>query len=115
MTDLSSASSWSSTDSTRRRHLSPLTLVRAVYSNRRLIAQFAWRDVVARYKGSYLGLVWSFVVPLIMLAVYGFVFSVVFQARWGTSANQSKVDFALTLFCGCLLYTSPSPRDGLLS
>ena len=111
MNDVSLPSSWSPTHGTGRRYLSPLTLIRTLYANRRLIGQFAWRDIVARYKGSYLGLLWSFLVPLIMLTVYGFVFSVVFKAKWGTSADQSKVDFALTLFCGCLLYTSPSPRD----
>ena len=57
--------------------------------------------MLARYKGSYFGILWSFVVPLIMLAVYGFVFSVVFQAKWGIH-DESRLDFALTLFCGLL-------------
>lgn len=86
------------------RLLSPLTLVKSMRTNWRLVRQFAWRDVVARYKGSYLGILWSFVVPLIMLAVYGFVFSVVFQAKWGVGGDESKVDFALTLFCGLLAF-----------
>jgi homopolymeric O-antigen transport system permease protein len=85
-------------------YLSPLRLVRSLYASRRLIGQFAWRDFEARYKGSYLGMVWSFVVPLIMLTVYGFVFSVIMHAKWGTSADQSKVDFALTLFAGLLAF-----------
>lgn len=104
MNDVSSPSSWSPTHGTGRRYWSPLTLTRTLYANRRLIGQFAWRDFEARYRGSYLGLLWSFLVPLTMLAVYGFVFSVVFKAKWGTSADQSKVDFALTLFCGLLAF-----------
>lgn len=69
-----------------------------------LIGQVAKRDVVTRYKGSYLGILWSLITPLMMLAVYGFVFSVIFESRWGTSADQSKLDFALTLFCGLIVY-----------
>jgi len=60
--------------------------------------------VVVRYKGSYLGILWSLITPLMMLAVYGFVFSVIFKSTWGTSTDQSKLDFALTLFCGLIVY-----------
>jgi lipopolysaccharide transport system permease protein len=78
--------------------------VRNLYAHRNLIRQFAWRDVEARYKGSYLGMVWSFVTPLMMLAVYSFVFSVVMKAKWGVSQNESKLDFALTMFCGMTVF-----------
>ena len=87
-----------------RRLLSPVTLVRSLHGNRRLIGQFAWRDVAMRYKGSYLGLAWSFAVPLVMLAVYGFVFGVVIEARWPGVDDDSRLDFALTLFCGLLAF-----------
>ncbi len=43
----------------------------------------AQREVLGRYKGSFMGLAWSFLTPLLMLAVYTFIFSVVFKARWG--------------------------------
>lgn len=66
----------------------------------------AWRDVIGRYKGSVLGVLWSFVTPLFMLAVYTFVFSVVFKARWTESAvgGESKVEFALVLFTGLIVH-----------
>lgn len=41
------------------------------------------REVIGRYRGSMLGILWSFFNPVFMLAVYTFVFSVVFKARWG--------------------------------
>ena len=41
------------------------------------------REVLGRYRGSALGIGWSFITPLAMLAVYTFVFSQVFTARWG--------------------------------
>jgi len=68
--------------------------------HRYLLWQLARREVEARYRGSYLGLLWSLLTPLLMLAVYTFVFSVVFEARWGTSAAASQADFALALFAG---------------
>ena len=65
----------------------------------------AWREVVGRYKGSIFGLAWSFFNPLMMLAVYTFVFSVVFKARWGIDVSEGKTDFALVLFVGLIIHT----------
>jgi lipopolysaccharide transport system permease protein len=71
--------------------------------HRHLIWSLAIREIQGRYRGSFGGIVWSFFTPLIMLAVYTFVFSVVFEARWGT-ASGSKIDFALILFLGMITY-----------
>jgi lipopolysaccharide transport system permease protein len=73
------------------------------WRNRRLIIQLAKRDVLGRYRGSVLGLAWSFFNPLLMLAVYTFVFSVVFKARWGV-AGEDKVSFAIILFAGLIVH-----------
>ncbi|MEL1134479.1 ABC transporter permease [Desulfitobacterium sp. THU1] len=74
-------------------------MVASLWQNHELIKQFVKREVIGRYKGSYLGLLWSFLNPLFMLAVYSFVFSVVFEAKWGMGTG-SKIEFALVLFCG---------------
>jgi len=85
---------------------SPLSLLRSLAGHRKLISQMAWREVIGRYKGSILGLVWSFVTPLLMLAVYTFVFSVVFKARWGVeNMGGGKVEFALILFAGLIIHS----------
>ncbi len=84
--------------------MNPSRLLRNLYNHRNLIRQFAWRDFIGRYKGSYLGVVWSFVTPLMMLAVYGFVFSVVFKAKWTQNSDTSQIDFALILFCGMTVF-----------
>jgi lipopolysaccharide transport system permease protein len=68
-----------------------------------VIKQFVERNIKGRYRGSYLGIFWSFLTPLFMLAVYTFVFSVVFEARWGTNSGN-KIEFALVLFCGLIVY-----------
>lgn len=59
---------------------------------------------VARYRGSALGLVWAVLTPAVMIAVFTFLFAVVFNARF-TSAG-SPLDYALYLFCGLLPWTA---------
>jgi lipopolysaccharide transport system permease protein len=73
------------------------------WRHRQLIWQMTRREVQGRYRGSVLGLLWSFFNPLFMLAVYTFVFSVVFKARWN-SGNDSKTEFALVLFAGLIVF-----------
>ena len=63
------------------------------------------REVAGRYKGSALGLAWSFFNPVFMLAVYTFVFSEIFKARWGgVGGDDSKTEFAVVLFVGLIAY-----------
>jgi lipopolysaccharide transport system permease protein len=65
----------------------------------------AKRDVIGRYKGSTMGLLWSLINPIFMLAVYTLVFSVVFKARWaGAAESESKTQFAVILFVGLIVH-----------
>jgi lipopolysaccharide transport system permease protein len=82
---------------------SPRALFASLWVNRELIAQLTRREVLSRYRGSILGLAWSFFNPLLMLAVYTFVFSVVFKARWGLG-DESKADFAIVVFAGMIIH-----------
>ena len=50
--------------------------------------QWTIRLLAARYRGSFLGYFWTFANPLLMLAVYTFVFGIVFKARWGRSEER---------------------------
>jgi lipopolysaccharide transport system permease protein len=72
--------------------------------HRQLIFQMIKREVVGRYKGSILGLAWSFFNPILMLIIYTFVFSVVFKSRWGLEGSSSKAEFALILFVGMIVF-----------
>ena len=80
-----------------------IELFASQWRNRQLIIQLTKRDVVGRYRGSVMGLAWSFFNPLLMLAVYTFVFSVVFKARWDVG-GEDKVNFAIILFAGLIVY-----------
>ncbi len=89
---------------TIRELLNTFTTLQNIYNSRDLLKQLIKRNIQIRYKGSILGLFWLFATPLFMLAVYTFVFSVVFKARWATDGGDSKAAFALTMFCGLSVF-----------
>jgi ABC-type polysaccharide/polyol phosphate export systems, permease component len=60
------------------------------WRNRNLILSLTKREIVGRYRGSVFGLAWSFFNPLLMLAIYTFVFSVVFGASRKTKAAATS-------------------------
>jgi lipopolysaccharide transport system permease protein len=82
---------------------SPAALLKSLLLNRRLISALIRREVIGRYRGSFMGILWSFFNPVFMLTVYTFVFSVVFKARWD-SGSDSKTEFALVLFSGLMVF-----------
>jgi len=83
---------------------SPKEIVASFWRNRQLILALTKREVVGRYRGSVMGIAWSFFNPVLMLVVYTFVFSVVFKARWGGASEESKASFAIMLFVGMLVH-----------
>lgn len=82
---------------------SPIEMFASLWRNRELIRASANREVLGRYRGSVMGILWSFFNPLFMLLVYTFVFSVIFKARWN-SGGDSKTEFALVLFAGLIVF-----------
>ncbi len=71
--------------------------------NLALILSLVKKEIKVKYSGSILGIIWAVIVPLVMLGVYTFVFSVVFQSRWG-ALTESKSQFSLVLFAGLILF-----------
>lgn len=82
----------------------PRTMAILLWQNRHLISVLTKREVSARYRGTMMGILWSILNPTIMLAIYTFVFSIVFKARWNVQ-SQSKAEFALILFSGLILFS----------
>lgn len=78
----------------------PTALLQATHLWRTLVAQ----DLAARYRGTLLGRAWPLLMPLVMLAVYGFVFGAIFRARWPGLAEDDHLGFTLNLFAGLLLH-----------
>ena len=77
-------------------------LTRNLLKHRYLLAQLVKREVLLRYRGAYFGLLWIFLHPLIMLAIFAFVFGQIFQPRWTIQA--SGVPHALNLYCGLIAF-----------
>lgn len=84
---------------------SPGALLTSIRTHAHLIRQLVMRDVRQRYSGSALGVLWMLAQPLLLLAVYSFVFTQVFQARWGNLPNaDDAAPFALILFAGLIMH-----------
>lgn len=79
-------------------------MVSTVSKNWHLVASLTRREVIGRYRGSMMGILWSFFHPLLMLGVYTFVFGSVMRSRWSEAGN-STTEFALVLFCGLMMFS----------
>ncbi len=78
-------------------------MLHGLWVHRQLIKSLTRREIQGRYKGSFVGIFWSLLIPICMLTVYTFVFSVVFKARW-TSGTESTTEYALLLFAGLMVF-----------
>ncbi len=82
----------------------PLSPYRALARNFGLVVQMAKRDVAARYRGSFMGMLWTFFNPLLMLSIYTFVFGVIFHSRWDAQVT-SPIAYSIILFAGLNIST----------
>jgi len=78
----------------------PLRISADIWRNRYLLGQLVKRDVLLRYRGAMFGVLWIFLSPLLMLAIFAFVFGHIFQARW----QQQGPPFWLMLYCGLIVF-----------
>jgi ABC-2 type transport system permease protein len=72
----------------------------ALYDRRWLALYFTKRQLVQSYRGSFLGLAWLIVGPLLMAALYTLVFSEIIGLRFGSTDSASN--FGLYIYCGLL-------------
>lgn len=80
-----------------------LPAVGHLWRYRELIGAMARREILGRYRGSWLGIFWSLLTPILLLGVYTFVFGVIFKARWPASQGVDQ-NFAALLFCGIIVH-----------
>lgn len=80
----------------------PLRILVELYARRLLLIQLVKRDVLLRYRGAMFGVLWIFLSPLIMLAIFAFVFGRVFQARWPQA--DGDVPFWILLYGGLIAF-----------
>ncbi|HRP76191.1 MAG TPA: ABC transporter permease [Rhodocyclaceae bacterium] len=71
-------------------------------SHRYLLGQLILRDVLLRYRGAMFGVLWIFLSPLLMLAIFAFVFGQIFGARW--PEQPDGLPFWLLLYSGLIVF-----------
>ena len=76
----------------------PWEIAAEIWRQRYLLGQLIKRDVLLRYRGAMFGVAWIFLSPLIMLAIFAFIFGQVFQARWPQQGET--LPFWVLLYCG---------------
>ncbi|HAS3607706.1 TPA: ABC transporter permease [Vibrio cholerae] len=75
--------------------------MKTILSNYSLIISLTKREIENRYRNSSLGILWSVVLPLFMLAIYSFVFGFVFKSKWGV---ETSVNYSLMMFIGLIVH-----------
>lgn len=83
--------------------VNPIRLIRDYWHNRMLIKQLVKREISGRFQGTHLGIIWVILDPLLMLAVYTFVFRVIFHRIW-LSEDETTLEFSIILFSGLLVF-----------
>jgi lipopolysaccharide transport system permease protein len=84
-----------------------------IYKNYSLVFELVKRDFSGRFKGSYGGLIWSFIHPLFLLSVYTIAFGIILKTRWGASGTTAE--YALMLFAGLIVFNAFSECMGKFS
>ncbi|MBA3772995.1 MAG: ABC transporter permease [Ramlibacter sp.] len=82
--------------------LNPFRIFSDIWPHRYLLGQLIKRDVLLRYRGAMFGVLWIFLSPLFMLAIFAFVFGQVFQTRW--PQQDSGLPFWLLLYSGLITF-----------
>lgn len=78
-------------------------LVSRAWNRRELFLEFTKRAIAGRYSGAHLGVVWSFINPLLMLAVYTLAFREFLGMRWPNA--DTRGEFSLMIFCGMIVHS----------
>jgi lipopolysaccharide transport system permease protein len=75
-----------------------------IIKQRSLILELTKREFTGRYRGSFGGVIWSFIQPLFLLAIYTIAFGVILKTRWG--GGGSTAEYALMLFAGLIVFNA---------
>ena len=82
-------------------NLNPFRIVADLWQHRSLLQQLIKRDVILRYRGAMFGVLWVFLSPLFMLAIFSYVFGQIFPARW---PDQDGIPYWLQLYTGLITF-----------
>jgi lipopolysaccharide transport system permease protein len=77
---------------------------RLILANHNLLTASVSHTIVSRYRGSWIGLLWPFLLPLLMITVFSLVFIYVMPLKWIATAD-AEISFPLFLFSGMVVFT----------
>ena len=82
----------------------PWSIIKKLCCHKQLILSTVIQDFKSTYQASHLGLLWQLLLPLIMLAIFYFVFGVVMGGRFSNIGSESPLDYAIALFIGLSVF-----------
>lgn len=94
------------------KYLNPWSIIGTVLKYRELIVSITMQNFRSVYQASYLGVAWQVVLPIIMLAIFYYVFGVIMGGKFVQTAIESPLDYALALFVGLGLYNFVAQNIG---
>lgn len=84
--------------------ISPIWIIADIYSHWELITAYSKREFENTHRATYLGLIWTILSPLLMLALYALVFGYIFNGRFTKNPAETPAEFALALFVGLAFF-----------
>lgn len=79
----------------------PIQVFSMLWRHYDLILQLVKRDILMRYRGSFAGLLWLILAPLLMLGLYTLVFGIFMQVRWPGVTNNLM--YSLLIYVGLIV------------
>lgn len=84
--------------------------IRTLLNHGSLIRSLVRRDILGRYRGSFGGLFWTVIHPLLMMLTYYFVFGVVLRSSFGQ--DRSSTGFLMYFLAGMVPWLAMSEAIG---
>jgi lipopolysaccharide transport system permease protein len=84
--------------------VSLIDLARTLVQHRELVWRLAKREFSARYSGSVLGVLWSFMTPVLQVLAFTFLFGVIFKVRWAGLEVSAPTNYIVLLFVGLIVH-----------
>lgn len=88
---------------------------RLCIEKRNLITMLTKREIASRYRDTYIGIIWSFVTPLMLIAIFSFVFSSIMKFKFDTGNSDLTVNYTLFIFVGLIIHSFFSETIGKMT